>query len=108
EHVEVLAAEIELVGELVGAGAGGLRLLSAPAAPAEETPGERAPGHTAHALRDAERDHLALLLAVDEVVVVLHRNEPRPAAAVGGGQGLGELPGGHAARAQVAHLARLH
>ena len=28
---------------------------------------------------DAERHHLALLFAVDQVVVILHRDEPRPA-----------------------------
>ena len=39
---------------------------------------QRAPRDHADALVDALRDHLPLLLAVDEVVVVLHRDEPGP------------------------------
>ena len=44
--------------------------------PVEEAAGERAPRDQADALVEAERDHLPLLLAVDQVVVVLHRHEP--------------------------------
>ena len=64
---------------------------------------ERAPGDDPHALIDALRDHLPLLLAIDEVVVILHRHEAGP----GDRLGLGELPGPHAAGADVAGLARL-
>lgn len=52
-------------------------------------------------------DHLVFLLAVDQVVVVLHADELVPAVAVGDVLQLLELPGGHAARAKIAHLAGL-
>jgi hypothetical protein len=41
----------------------------------QETTRERAPGNDTDALIDAQRDHLPLLLAVREAVVVLHRHE---------------------------------
>ena len=60
----------------------GLRARRQPLAAARPVAGqqparERAPRQHADALVDALRDHLPLLLAVDEVVVVLHRDEPR-------------------------------
>ena len=58
------------------------------------------------ALVAAQRDHLALLLAVDQVVVVLHRHEARPTVRRPT-ERLRELPREHAARADVAHLAGL-
>ena len=45
----------------------------------EEAARQRAPRDHADALLAAERHHLALFLAIDQVVVVLHRDEPRPA-----------------------------
>ena len=75
------------------------------ARPRERSPGERAVREHAHALIDAERDHLALLLAVQEVVVILHRCEARPAVPLGGRLRLGELPRRHGAGAQIASLA---
>ena len=42
--------------------------------------GQRAPGDQADALLQAERVHLPLLLAIEQVVVVLHHREPRAAA----------------------------
>jgi hypothetical protein len=68
---------------------------------------ERAPRQHGHTLVDALRDHLALFLAVDEVVVVLHRGEPRGPVAVGRGLSFGELPREHAARPEVACLSHL-
>ena len=56
----------------------------------------------------AERQHLALLLAIDQVVVVLHRHEPRPPVPIREVERLGELPGPHARRADVARLAGAH
>ena len=56
----------------------------------------------------AERHHLALLLAVDQVVVVLHRRRSASSrAGRPGASALRELPGVHARRADVARLARL-
>ena len=43
--------------------------------PGQPAAGERAPRDHADALVGAERQHLPLLLAVDQVVVVLHRDE---------------------------------
>ena len=54
-------------------------LLAAAAVAGEEAAGQRAPGDDADALVAAEREHLALFLAIDEVVVVLHRDEAGPA-----------------------------
>ena len=78
------------------------------AVPGEQAARERAPRDHADALVDALRDHLPLLLAVDEVVVVLHRDEARPAVRVGDALRLRELPRVHAARADVARLAGAH
>ena len=74
----------------------------------QEPAGQRAPGDDADALGAAQREHLALFLAIDEVVVVLHRDEPRPAPALGHLEHLRELPGKHARRADVARLAGPH
>jgi hypothetical protein len=45
---------------------------------------------------------------VDQVVVRLHGDEPRTVIAIGDTLGLGELPGEHAAGADVASLACSH
>ncbi len=63
-------------------------------------------GISANALVDAAGDHLAFFFAIDQVVVILHRDEARPAVQVGGVLGLGELPGEHGGGADVARLAR--
>src|SRR5262245_51131400 len=49
----------------------------------EEAASQRAPRDEAHTLGDAERIHFALLLPVDEVVVILHRGEARETQAIG-------------------------
>ena len=69
---------------------------------------QRAPGDHPHALVSAQRQHLALFLAVEQVVVVLHGDEARPAVALGDVLGLGELPGMHRRGPDVARLAALH
>lgn len=56
----------------------------------------------------AEADHLALLLAVAQVVEVLHADEPGPSVLLGRELHPRELRRPHRARADVAHLARLH
>jgi hypothetical protein len=70
--------------------------------------GQRAVRQHGDALVGAQRDHLTLLLPVEQVVMVLHRAETGPAVAFGHMLGLGELPREHAAGADVAGLARLH
>src|SRR5664280_511261 len=88
----------------------GVRVL-APPARRRVAPGashaatcQRAPRDAVHALEVQEREHLALLLAHDQVVLVLHRDEAGPAAEVGRVLHRGELPRVHAGRADVAHL----
>ncbi|CAM5663911.1 hypothetical protein SVIOM74S_09899 [Streptomyces violarus] len=66
-----------------------------------------APGQHADALVRAQGQHLALLLAVEEVVVVLHGDEAGPTVQPGGVLGLGELPGVHRTRPDVTDLAGL-
>ena len=71
----------------------------------EITAGERAPRNQRNTLVYAQRIHLALFFSVDQVVVVLHGDKPMPAILFGRIERLGELPGGHAAGSEVAHLA---
>ena len=43
---------------------------------------------------------------IDQVVVVLHRNEPHPAIRLGNVMGLGKLPGLHAGGPNITHFPR--
>src|SRR5690606_522516 len=88
--------------------AGRLATTVARAVTRQEAARQRAPGDDADALIETERVHLALFLTVDEVVMVLHGDEARPAVEIGGVLRLGELPREHARRADVTRLARLH
>ena len=81
DDVEVAFA-VQVVRERVGLRAGGVLLAVTGAVPGEHAAGERAPRDHADPLVDALRDHLPLLLAVEEVVVVLHRDELAPAVPV--------------------------
>ena len=72
-----------------------LRAVVAVPRPGQAAAGQRAPRDDADALVDAQRQHLPLLLAVEQVVVVLHGDEPGPAVALGDVLRLGELPGPH-------------
>ena len=76
--------------------------------PGENTSGQRRPGGQRHPGLHTIRVHLALFLTVDEVVVVLHRDELRPPVFLCGQLQLGELPGEHRRAAQVEHLPGLH
>ena len=78
------------------------------AVPGQESARQRAPRNDADALFAAERNHLPLFFAIDQVVVVLHRDEPRPAVPLRDMQRLRELIRVHARRADVARLAALH
>src|SRR5579872_399104 len=84
--------------------AGGARL----AVPGQDAAGQRAPGDQADAFLEAQRVHLPLFLAIEQVVVVLHHGEARAPRLVGAMQVLGELVGEHRARADVQRLALLH
>ena len=74
----------------------------------EDAVRERAERGAGDALVEQHRVHLLLLLAVDEVVHVLHGDELGPAAALGDHVHLQELPGVHGAGADVEHLAGSH
>src|SRR5579883_1542088 len=84
------------------------RALPAPIGAAQEPARHRAIGQQADALGLAERDHLALVLAPEQIVVMLHRRERAEAAQSGRVDGLGELPARHVGRADVEHLAPAH
>ena len=105
-QVELVVVELARV--VVVLRACGLLRGHARARPGQESARERAPRDDAQALGTAERQHLALLLAVHEVVVVLHGREAMPAAAVGEAERPRELPGVHARGSDVARLARAH
>src|SRR5207253_4497641 len=92
DDVEVLRAAVPLVLERVRLGASRPTLALARPRAREEAARERTPRDDPDALVDALRDHLPLLLAVDQVVVVLHRDEFRPAVKLRDSLGLGELP----------------
>ena len=98
---------IEAVSEVIALGTGGGMIFALLAAAGQEAARQRAPRDNANSLDLAEGIHLALFLAVDEVIVVLHGDKTGPAMFVGQIEALGELPGVHARRANVACLARL-
>ena len=74
----------------------------------EPAPGQRAPRDDADALIGAQREHLALVLPAEQVVVVLHADEPGPVVEAGQVQGLAELPRAHRRGADVADLSCPH
>ena len=74
----------------------------------KETARQRAPRNERHALVDAQRIHLPFFLTIDQVVMVLHGHEAMPPFFLGQRERLGKLPGRHAARAYIAHLAAAH
>src|SRR6185295_10143090 len=69
---------------------------------------ERTPWNYANALGLAEWHHLSFFFAIQQVVVILHGNESRPAMAIRKIQRLRELPRVHGRRSDIAHLAGLH
>ncbi len=105
DHVKVGGLRVQVVGEGIRARAGRVALPVARAVSGEHAARERAPWDAPDPLVEAERDHLALFLAVDQVVVVLHGHEFRPALDLGRVLCLSELPRKHAAGSDVASLA---
>src|ERR1019366_3586599 len=63
--------------------------------PRQSPAGQRTPRNYADPLRLAKSDHLALFLAIEQVVMVLHRDKPRPSVHVGEIERLGKLPRKH-------------
>ena len=66
---------------------------------------QRAPRDDANALVGAQGQHLTFLFTVQQVVVVLHADETRPAIGVGHMLGGGELPCPHRRGTEVANFA---
>src|SRR5205814_424833 len=98
--VGLLELVVQSPGDLVGTAAFGGGLLGA--GTGQPAAGERAPRDDADADVPAQRDHLPLLFAVQQVVVVLHGHERGPLVQPRDVARLGELPGVHAGRADVA------
>ncbi|MCY1199020.1 hypothetical protein D9M72_104140 [compost metagenome] len=73
----------------------------------EEAAGERAPRQQGYTGVLAQGIHFALFFPVQEVVVVLHADEPGPAIFLRHLLGLRKLPRPHAAGAEIADLAGL-
>src|ERR1019366_6192618 len=69
---------------------------------------QRAPGNYADTLRLAKGNHLALLLAIKQIVMILHGDETGPAVKVGQIKSLGELPRMHGRGTDITHLAGFH
>src|SRR5690606_27213383 len=76
---EIRVAIIELLGETVALRACRLAFTLARTVAREEAARKRRPCATAEAVVLTERDHLPLFLAIDEIILVLHRSEFRPA-----------------------------
>ncbi|HVN93040.1 MAG TPA: hypothetical protein VMT38_05065 [Terracidiphilus sp.] len=98
-------ARVHGVAELVGFKA--LRGFSSPGA-GEPAARKWTPREHADALIDAEAGHLALFFAIEQVVVVLHGDEARPAVQVGHVERLRELPRKHGRCPDVARLSSFH
>ncbi len=65
---------------------------------------ERRPRNEPEPLGVAKRNHLPLFFAIQQVVLRLHRDEPRPPIALGDAQRAHQLPGVPGAGADVAHF----
>ena len=94
---------VERLDDLVGAGA--VALLTGRAG--EAALAVRGVRHETHAHVAAHRHQLSFVVPAQQVVLILHRHEPGPAAEVGGVLELRELPRVHRGGADVARLARL-
>jgi hypothetical protein len=75
------------------------RCVCSPQGRARRPFGDRAVRNAAPALVRQEAEHLALLFALQQVVLVLHGNELRPAVQLGSVLHLRKLPGPHRRRA---------
>ncbi len=102
--VGVFRLLVERLAEFIRFAAHGLLIPGA----RQPATGERAPGDHRDLLILAEGQHFALLLAIEQVQMILHADEGRPAVGARGVEHLGELPGVHGGSADIARLACLH
>ena len=104
---EIRVLIIEIVSVVIGFRAGGLAVsfVGRPTIAGQKAARQRAPGDDADSLGSAERDHFALFFAIDEIVVILHRDESAQVEPVGRVQHVCELPGKHRRSADIERLA---
>src|SRR6266550_1635513 len=105
-HVHVARRIIEIHCVLIVAGAS-RALRRRRRCASKSSASERGPWNNTDSFRDAERHHLSLLFAINEVVVVLHRDESSPAISLGHAERLCHLPRVTRACADVPHFALL-
>src|SRR5208337_1981840 len=104
DRLVLARAEAERHAERIGAAAHRRGLGADPGA-REIAARHRRPRDDRDPFERAERHHLALLLAIDEVVVVLHRDEFRMTPGAGDVDHARELPGVHRRGADIERLA---
>jgi DNA-binding MarR family transcriptional regulator len=91
---------------VVRCGTGRMALSVAGPVAGEQAAGERAVGDDADPVVNSEGDHLSFLFAVEQVVVVLHRDELGPSGPFSCTLRLGELPLEHVSTLLDDHLNR--
>ena len=107
-HVEIAGLVIHTLPKRVGLRTNRIAVILAPVVAGHESARQRTPRDHRDALFPAQRQHLALLLAVDDVVVVLHAHEPRQPHFIGLVEHFRELPCVHGRRPEVQRLAHFH
>ena len=104
-HILRLGAVVLAHGHPVGSGA---QAVARPGGTGQVTGGQRAVRHQRNAHLTADGDQFPLVLAVEQVIVVLHDREGGPAVVPGGELHIVELVAVHGRRAQRPHLAGFH
>src|SRR6185437_6166146 len=92
---EVGVLIVKMMCELVSFRAQGFAAILRASIAGKKAARQRAPGNNADAFSAAERNHLALFLAVHQVVMVLHGDKAREPQGVCGVEQFCELPGVH-------------
>src|SRR5579864_3765517 len=104
DNREVIVAVIHVLRKSIHLGTRGCAAVAL-ASSGQKPTRQRTPGNHGQTLIHTEGNHLALVLTIDQVVMILHSDKLVPVIFFGGIQRLRELPGRHAAGSQVAHLA---
>jgi hypothetical protein len=100
--VHFFALRVQALAKLIGLETFGMFALPRTSQAATR---ERAPGDDTDTLGLAKRNHLALLFAIKQVVMILHGNETGPAVKVSEIESFSELPCVHRRGAYITHLA---
>ena len=104
-HILFFRAVVLAHGHAVGFAAKGIRV---PGRAGQVPCGQRAVGDQAYAHLFADGNQLALVLAVEQVIVILHRLKPRPAVVARRDLHVIKLIAVHRGRAERAHFSRLN